>query len=354
MILIEFHPAISSFTAFLIATILNSLILFCHLINFNSIQKYDINDTLSYYFRIGVALGLTREQAMNAIANNCATVIKHAVARKCRYLPLEIVSRINFKLRFPEISMENGQSNNHNVPIVLSENILLNNDEIQCDIDDDDNDEDDRDDKISDDPLSFATSSFNLNFSSVAGMEREIDEINTNNEDRDDNDMDSNDNKNSDDDVRNGGNDIVYDENDDDENIIGYEMSVSGDQVGLKLGLNVMNTPKNASKNNFEVDPICHSNNIKLQDDEVEALDAEDEDEEDSFDLGDSFISFSSSKKRIYDDQTIEEENEIVKPVLKSKMGNVLIKSTVNTIKKIKINSSRNKLKKMILKKIKK
>lgn len=37
-------------------------------------------------------------------------VLKHAAARKCRFLPLEIISRMNFASRFPEINLDDSQS----------------------------------------------------------------------------------------------------------------------------------------------------------------------------------------------------------------------------------------------------
>ena len=61
--------------------------------------------------RLGKALGLNNEQATNALSNNCAMVLKHAAARKCRFLPLEVISRMDFALRFPEINMDDSQSN---------------------------------------------------------------------------------------------------------------------------------------------------------------------------------------------------------------------------------------------------
>jgi hypothetical protein len=55
---------------------------------------------------------------MNAVANNCATVLKHATARKCRFLPLEVISRQDFRSRFPEIYFDDSQSTLHNVPFI--------------------------------------------------------------------------------------------------------------------------------------------------------------------------------------------------------------------------------------------
>jgi hypothetical protein len=59
----------------------------------------------------GKALGLNNEQATNALSNNCAMVLKHAAARKCRFLPLEVISRMDFASRFPEINLDDSQSN---------------------------------------------------------------------------------------------------------------------------------------------------------------------------------------------------------------------------------------------------
>jgi hypothetical protein len=38
-------------------------------------------------------------------------VLKHAAARKCRFLPLEVISRMDFASRFPEINLDDSQSN---------------------------------------------------------------------------------------------------------------------------------------------------------------------------------------------------------------------------------------------------
>jgi hypothetical protein len=38
-------------------------------------------------------------------------VLKHAAARKCRFLPLEVISRMDFSSRFPEINLDDSQSN---------------------------------------------------------------------------------------------------------------------------------------------------------------------------------------------------------------------------------------------------
>lgn len=53
---------------------------------------------------------MNNEQATNALSNNGAMVLKHAAARKCRFLPLEIISRMNFASRFPEINLDDSQS----------------------------------------------------------------------------------------------------------------------------------------------------------------------------------------------------------------------------------------------------
>jgi RNase P/RNase MRP subunit p30 len=54
---------------------------------------------------IACVLGLTQQQAQNAIGENCASVLKHALARRCRYLPVEIVSKAEFKKRWPELTL---------------------------------------------------------------------------------------------------------------------------------------------------------------------------------------------------------------------------------------------------------
>lgn len=72
--------------------------------------------TVIILFNIGLALGLNKEQALNAMANNCAMVLKHATARKCRFLPLEVITRQDFKLRYPELELDTSQDFLHNVP----------------------------------------------------------------------------------------------------------------------------------------------------------------------------------------------------------------------------------------------
>lgn len=81
---------------------------------------------------VGRALGLNDEQAMKAISNNCAMVIKHSIARKCRYLPLEVISRSDFESRYPEINLDDSQSSIRNFNATLSDS----------DEEDDDGDED--------------------------------------------------------------------------------------------------------------------------------------------------------------------------------------------------------------------
>jgi hypothetical protein len=65
---------------------------------------------------IGIALGLNKEQALNAMANNCSMVLKHAIARKCRFLPLEVISRQDFKVRYPEQRLDMSQDFLYNIP----------------------------------------------------------------------------------------------------------------------------------------------------------------------------------------------------------------------------------------------
>ena len=63
----------------------------------------------SEFIMIGRALGLSNEQALNSVSDNCAMVLKHAIARKCRFLPLEVITRSEFQLRFPEINLSESQ-----------------------------------------------------------------------------------------------------------------------------------------------------------------------------------------------------------------------------------------------------
>eukprot|EP01035_Chromulina_nebulosa_P024983 gene24983-32554_t len=50
-------------------------------------------------------LKLNRKQAMDAVSSNCENVLKHAMARKQRYLPIEIIpTPANLSERFPEYS----------------------------------------------------------------------------------------------------------------------------------------------------------------------------------------------------------------------------------------------------------
>jgi hypothetical protein len=69
---------------------------------------------------------------MKAISNNCAMVMKHSIARKCRYLPLEVISRSDFESRYPEINLDDSQSSIRNFSATLSD----------CDEEDDDGEED--------------------------------------------------------------------------------------------------------------------------------------------------------------------------------------------------------------------
>ena len=52
---------------------------------------------------------------MKAISNNCAMVMKHSIARKCRYLPVEVISRSDFQSRYPEINLDDSQSSIRNI-----------------------------------------------------------------------------------------------------------------------------------------------------------------------------------------------------------------------------------------------
>jgi hypothetical protein len=58
---------------------------------------------------------------MKAISNNCAMVMKHSTARKCRYLPLEVISRSDFEFRYPEINLDDSQSSIRNLSATLSD-----------------------------------------------------------------------------------------------------------------------------------------------------------------------------------------------------------------------------------------
>ena len=69
---------------------------------------------------------------MKAISNNCAMVMKHSIARKCRYLPLEVISKSDFESRYPEINLDDSQSSIRNFNAALSDS----------DEEDDDGDED--------------------------------------------------------------------------------------------------------------------------------------------------------------------------------------------------------------------
>lgn len=52
---------------------------------------------------------------MKAISNNCAMVMKHSIARKCRYLPVEVISKSDFQSRYPEINLDDSQSSTKNI-----------------------------------------------------------------------------------------------------------------------------------------------------------------------------------------------------------------------------------------------
>jgi hypothetical protein len=58
---------------------------------------------------------------MKAISYNCAMVMKHSTARKCRYLPLEVISRSDFEFRYPEINLDDSQSSIRNLSATLSD-----------------------------------------------------------------------------------------------------------------------------------------------------------------------------------------------------------------------------------------
>jgi hypothetical protein len=58
---------------------------------------------------------------MKAISNNCAMVMKHSIARKCRYLPLEVISKSDFESRYPEINLDDSQSSIRNFSATLSD-----------------------------------------------------------------------------------------------------------------------------------------------------------------------------------------------------------------------------------------
>lgn len=57
---------------------------------------------------MGEVLGLTKEQAIQAISENCANVLRHALARRLRFLPLEVLSTEAFTSRWPEVLLGNG------------------------------------------------------------------------------------------------------------------------------------------------------------------------------------------------------------------------------------------------------
>ena len=76
---------------------------------------------LNKCINVGGALGLNDEQALKAISNNCAMVMKHSVARKCRYLPLEVISRSDFESRYPEVNLDDSQSSIRNFSATLSD-----------------------------------------------------------------------------------------------------------------------------------------------------------------------------------------------------------------------------------------
>lgn len=59
---------------------------------------------------IGQSLNIHKELAMKAISENGALVIKHATTRKLRYLPIEIVTKNEFLLKYPEFSLQLSQS----------------------------------------------------------------------------------------------------------------------------------------------------------------------------------------------------------------------------------------------------
>ena len=54
---------------------------------------------------IAAVFGLTKENAHKAVCSNAALVLKHAFCRKLRFLPQEIVSRDDFRARWPELTL---------------------------------------------------------------------------------------------------------------------------------------------------------------------------------------------------------------------------------------------------------
>ena len=308
----------------------------------------------------GVALGLTNEQAINAVANNCATVLKHAVARKCRYLPLEVISKLDFKLRFPEISMDDSQSNNHNVPCVLSEDNPL-----KADLLDDDIDED-CDDEIEESQMNDDSFALYCTPRMVLGNSNDGTEIKPEKSEGSFNRADENDEKYSEN-GDNCDNDKEDDENDN-ENPSGYGLSFTGDDVGLIpnfIDSSEIFVKEIVGEENYFISSIDVKSQQKRN---VEGMNTESREHKDGhgsildislnddFDLGDSFISFStssSSRKRRIEEDIVEEE-KILQPVLQSPI--VVIKSSQHSIKKIKINklnTMKIKTKKFMTKKIK-
>eukprot|EP01041_Mallomonas_annulata_P002457 gene2457-4770_t len=54
---------------------------------------------------IARVLGIDQQKAMKCVSENCVTLLKHAAARKIRFLPVELTSQDDFLKRWPEISI---------------------------------------------------------------------------------------------------------------------------------------------------------------------------------------------------------------------------------------------------------
>ena len=287
---------------------------------------------------------MTNEQAANAVANNCATVLKHAVARKCRYLPLEVLSTLDFKLRYPEISMDDSQSSNHNLPCVLSEDNPLKSDVI------DDNSYEDCDDEIEESQMNddsftaYCTPLMSLGKSSegtdvktakLKGSSKENDEIDDNDSDSDINcEITKTDDENF---IENStGCGLLFTEND-----VGLIPSfLDSNEIFVKENNIEDNRSVSSDSAKLEQTGNGEVKNTESREGKVGSGGISDVSLNDDFDLGDSFISFSSlssSKKRKLDEEIVEIK-AISRPVLSSETA--VIKSCLNSIKKIKINKS--------------
>lgn len=324
---------------------------------------------------IGVALGLTNEQAMNSIANNCALVIKHATARRSRYLPLEIINKLDFNQRFPELNFDNSQSFNHNVSVssLLSNDKLINDDVAEMDDRDEiedfnQNNQNSNKRRKNNDPSDGYMSTSNvLNYEIISNDKSSSIQDEDPEEIIDMKIYEENEEDNEDDKERTSEVDVEEEEEDEEEEV-GFMIDTARD-INQNLnenqsdGTEIKSIEKNDDNSVVEEDldekvsneidnnpknekfiEILHENDLDED---------ENDEDENGFELGDSFISFSnsppapSSSRKTISNNSIDKivENRNINTNLKSKNSNIVAvakSSSSKNMKKLKINSLKN------------